>query len=81
MGATPHCSTRPSLWVVYLVVEHGRSGVWDLPRAGKPVSYCIGRQILNHWAAREAPGLSDYSHPSERGVVSHCGFDLHFSDG
>ena len=26
-------------------------------------------------------GLFDYSHPSECGVVSHCGFDLHFPDG
>ena len=26
-------------------------------------------------------GLFDYSHPSKCGVVSHCGFDLHFPDG
>ena len=31
-------------------------GMWDLPRPGlEPVSPCIGRQILNHCATREAP--------------------------
>ena len=30
-------------------------GMWDLPRPGlEPVSPCIGRQILNHCATREA---------------------------
>ena len=30
--------------------------MWDLPESGiKPVSPCIGRQILNHWTTREVP--------------------------
>ena len=33
-------------------------GIWDLPRPGlEPVSPCIGRQILNHCATKEARGF------------------------
>ena len=45
---------------------------------------CIGRQILYHWATKEAPEFTicrffDYGHSAWCGVISHCGFPLFFS--
>ena len=43
---------------------------------------CIGRQILNHCATREAPiaFLIIAILTGVRWCLSHCGFDLHFPD-
>ena len=53
-------AVAPRLWNTCSVVVAHRfillHSMWDLPESGiKPVSPCIGRQILNHWTTREVP--------------------------
>ena len=47
------------LWVMgFVVLEHEESSqIWDWTHVP-----CIGRQILYHWAPREAPSLSSRQH-------------------
>ena len=54
----PHCSGFPCRGVRALgsrasvVLAHRLTALWHVGLSRAP---CIGRQVLNHWATREAP--------------------------
>ena len=77
-GAQAPDAQAQQLWLTGLVAQRHVGSSQTRARTRVP---CIGRQILNHCATREAPLFCfDSCYPNGCEVVSHCGFDLHFPE-